>query len=241
MSSRQEVRVPDLGDFADVEVVEILVEPGARVAAEDSLITLETDKAAMEVPSPAAGVVAEVAVSVGARVSEGDLIVLLDSDAPAAEAASASSETKAAPAAPVQETAAAAATVAGPQAIEVPELGDFDAADISEVHIKVDDVVAVDDPLITLETDKAAMDVPAPVAGKIVSVAVQVGQKIASGGLIAEVLASTAIPASDDTQTIKPNLQNEAPAAPAPAVAAAPATAPEPATSTAVPAALAAH
>ncbi len=183
MSSRQEVRVPDLGDFDDVEIVEVHVKAGDQVQPEDPLITLETDKAAMEVPAPAAGRLAEVTVEVGGRVSEGDLIAILEAQdvvtevapdrpdeapqATASEAGPASADVG--PAAPVSEPA----ETAGPQPVVVPDLGDFDAADITEVHISVGDEVAIDDPLITLETDKAAMDVPSPVAGKVLSVAVK--------------------------------------------------------------------
>ncbi|HHQ14528.1 MAG TPA: dihydrolipoyllysine-residue acetyltransferase [Chromatiales bacterium] len=226
MSSRQDVRVPDLGEFSDVEIVEVMVSPGDRVEPEDPLITLETDKAAMEVPSPAAGTVAELAVEVGGRVSEGDLILVLETDADAqdepAEAETAS------------QSGATPAVSAGPVPLTVPDLGDFDEADVAEVHIQPGDTVAVDDPLITLETDKAAMDVPSTMAGRIVSVSVQPGQKIASGAPIAQLEpAAGQAPApeeTDKTQTLKP-LADEAPAAapaaPAPAPAAAsPATAP---------------
>ncbi|UCG73371.1 MAG: dihydrolipoyllysine-residue acetyltransferase [Chromatiales bacterium] len=235
MSSRQEVRVPDLGDFDDVEIVEVHVQAGDQVQPEDPLITLETDKAAMEVPAPAAGRLAEVTVEVGGRVSEGDLIAILEGleatadEAPAAggeatpAAASESRDAKAdsGPAAPVSEPGAAA----GPQPVVVPDLGDFDAADITEVHISVGDVVAIDDPLITLETDKAAMDVPSPVAGKVLSVAVTTGGQIGAGGLIGEVeVAAGEAPSLDDTAPHKPDFK-EAKAAPAAAAAPAPAVA----------------
>ncbi len=226
MSSRQEVRVPDLGEFSDVEIVEVMVSPGDKVQPEDPLITLETDKAAMEVPSPAAGTVAELAVEVGRRVSEGDLILVLETDAPAeAESAPAEAEPAAKPAAPAP---------GGPVPLIVPDLGDFDEADVAEVHIKPGDTVAVDDPLITLETDKAAMDVPSTMAGRIVSVSVQPGQKIASGAPIAQLEPvagqATAPEETDKTQTLKPLAEEPPPAAPAaPAPTAAPPVTPPPA------------
>ncbi len=216
MSSRQEVRIPDLGDFDDVEVVEVHVKAGDQVQVEDPLITLETDKAAMEVPAPVAGTVAEVSVAAGARVSEGHVIAVLElADAPAeaapppaAEAPPATASASAGPAA----TSGLAAT-AGPQPVRVPDLGDFDAADITEVHVQVGDVIAVDDPLITLETDKAAMDVPSPVAGKVTSVAATAGGQIAAGGLIAEVqVAAGETLAADDTATLKPAFDTSSPA-----------------------------
>ncbi len=216
MSSRQEVRIPDLGDFDDVEVVEVHVKAGDQVQLEDPLITLETDKAAMEVPSPVAGTVAEVSVAAGARVSEGHVIAVLEpaeapGDAappPAAEAPPATASASAGPAA-----TSGLAAAAGPQPVRVPDLGDFDAADITEVHVQVGDVIAVDDPLITLETDKAAMDVPSPVAGKVMSVAATAGGQIAAGGLIAEVqVAAGETVAADDTATIKPAFDTSSPA-----------------------------
>lgn len=220
MSKRQDIRVPDLGDFNDVEIVEVLVKPGDQVAPEDPLLTLETDKAAMEVPSPAGGTIVEVTVSAGDRVSEGDVIAVLETSAggDAGDGGNGQKENKSngkdedegngkgqvgddkAAAAPGARQAAGAdraaadqdkpATTggdAGPEPVVVPDLGDFAEADVAEVHIKAGDTVAVDDPLITLETDKAAMDVPSPVAGTVRSVAVQAGDKIAAGGLIAEV------------------------------------------------------
>jgi len=216
MSSRQEVRIPDLGDFDDVEVVEVHVKAGDQVQPEDPLITLETDKAAMEVPAPVAGTVAEVSVAAGARVSEGHVIAVLEpaeapGDAAPPPAAEAPPATASAPAGPAATSGLAAA--AGPQPVRVPDLGDFDAADITEVHVQVGDVIAVDDPLITLETDKAAMDVPSPVAGKVMSVAATAGGQIAAGGLIAEVqVAAGETVAADDTATIKPAFDTASPA-----------------------------
>jgi pyruvate dehydrogenase E2 component (dihydrolipoamide acetyltransferase) len=234
MSSRQEIRVPDLGDFDDVEIVEVHVKAGDRVQPEDPLITLETDKAAMEVPAPAAGTLAEVTVDVGGRVSEGHVIAILEADiaddeettALEAPAKDDSEEDTAALELPEQPAASAApAATAGPQPVVVPDLGDFDAADIAEVHIKAGDEVALDDPLITLETDKAAMDVPSPVAGKVLSVAVTAGGQIATGGLIAEVeVTGDAAPSDEDTAPFKTELPPAA--TPAPAVSPAPATAP---------------
>lgn len=222
MSKREEVRVPDLGDFADVEIVEVNVKVGDRVAAEDPLITLETDKAAMEVPAPAAGVVDELTVAAGDKVSTGDLILYLRGEASASDAAPAAGQQRgqaedkpagaAAPPGSGKPEAEAGEAAGAHQAGEaypvvVPDLGDFDAADIAEVHIKAGDQVEVDDPLITLETDKAAMDVPAPAAGKVLSVAVEVGQQIGAGGVIAELELSGEPPAGEDTATLKPDLE----------------------------------
>jgi len=243
-----EIRVPDLGDFADVEIVEVAVKPGDQVAAEDPLITLETDKAAMDVPAPAAGRIAELAVKVGDRVSTGDLIGILetadgttaDDARPAAtEPAAAASGSTPAATAGASPAASAGSETAEEFVVTVPDLGDFDAADVAEVQIKPGDEVAAEDPLITLETDKAAMDVPSPAAGTVLSVAVQPGQKIGSGAEIARLLVAGGRPASaatageppslEDTQTIKPLPEAAAPPPPAAQAAGAAAEAPPPA------------
>ena len=144
MTSRYEVRVPDLGDFADVEIVEVMVAVGDHVSLEDPLITLETDKAAMEVPSTAEGVITEVPVATGMRVSQGDLIVVVEGPA-AGAAPDAGSPGEAVPAA--EGTAAASSETVQ---VLVPDLGDFPEAEIIEVQARVGNTIAVDDPVITL-------------------------------------------------------------------------------------------
>ncbi len=217
---REEVRVPDLGDFDAVEIVEVQAKVGASVAAEDPLLTLETDKAAMEVPAPAAGEVLEVLVEIGGRVSQGDLIAVLEVESaqdyePTVSLANASTAAGSAKAADAKTDGVSAEAV--PRPVVVPDLGDFDLADIAEVQISVGDVVAVDDPLLTLETDKAAMEVPSPVAGEVVSVAVNAGEKIGAGGLIAEVAVSGAgadaaeQPAATPKQAAAPSERQSAP------------------------------
>jgi len=187
MTSRHEVRVPDLGDFDDVEIVEVMVAVGDHISIDDSLVTLETDKAAMEVPSTAEGVIAELPVATGMRVSQGDLIVIVE------EAAAATDELPDEVLSEDEPTVAqgAAESVAGSARLSVqvlvPDLGDFPEAEIIEVQARVGDAIAVDDPVITLETDKAAMDVPSTVAGKITGVAVKVGESVGQGALILEV------------------------------------------------------
>ena len=214
MTSRHEVRVPDLGDFEDVEIVELMVAAGDQVSKEDPLITLETDKAAMEVPSPVEGTIAELIVATGMRVSQGDLIAVVDAvaDAPVEQESAAPDSNGGA--APVD-----ASSTSEPVPLLVPDLGDFPEAEIIEVQVKVGDEIAVDDPVITLETDKAAMDVPSTVAGQIVSVSVAVGQSVGQGALILEIVpeqgslgASTAPPA----ETPATHQQATAPVTPAP-------------------------
>jgi pyruvate dehydrogenase E2 component (dihydrolipoamide acetyltransferase) len=212
MTTRREIQVPDLGDFSDVEIVEVMVSAGDRVNAEDPLLTLETDKAAMDVPAPEAGSVVELKVSVGDRVSEGDVILVLDSSAPATSETVPSREDTPRPVATPAAPADAAATET--RRVLVPDLGDFDAADIAEVHVAPGSVLAQEDPLITLETDKAAMDVPSPAAGEVLSVAVEAGQQISAGALILEMKTAAVEPE-------KPAVEDTRPSKPPPAAAAA--------------------
>jgi pyruvate dehydrogenase E2 component (dihydrolipoamide acetyltransferase) len=181
-----DIVVPDLGDFENVEVIELLVAPGAAVEREDGLITLETDKAAMDIPAPDAGVVEALTVAVGDTVSAGDVIGKLKVEV--------SDTVVIAPALqyePTGETTVLASPKVksgvsrGVQTLVVPDLGDFEDVEIIEVHISNGDEVSVDDPLVTLETDKAAMDVPSTAAGRIESVLVRVGDKVSAGASLA--------------------------------------------------------
>jgi pyruvate dehydrogenase E2 component (dihydrolipoamide acetyltransferase) len=184
-----EVTVPDLGDFSDVEVIEILVKPGDVVAAEDSLITLETDKATMDVPSPAAGKVSEVRVSAGSTVSSGDLIVVLEAGDDAEDVADDAAEAAAATPS-LAETAAVEPDASAaeeqtqpvePELVTVPDLGDFHDVDVIEVLVAVGDEIEAEQGLITLETDKATMDVPSPVAGRVLELRVSSGASVNIG------------------------------------------------------------
>jgi len=219
LASQTEVRVPDIGDFSDVEVIEVHVGPGDRVAAEDPLITLETDKASMDVPAPAAGVVQSLALKAGDRVSEGSLILKLESAEEAAtvvaprgadEEATLVAPERAAQKPIAQETPAAdaqaeaqdeAETGGGEMEVHVPDIGDFSDVDVIEVHVSSGDRVAAEDPLITLETDKAAMDVPAPAAGKVKSLSVKAGDKVSEGSLILILQAESAATSSAAAKT----------------------------------------
>ncbi len=177
-----EVTVPDIGDAADVDVIEILVSVGDEVQAEDGLITLETDKATMDVPCPQAGKVVELKVKEGDKVSEGSLVLLLEvggaaeASAPAAQAAPA----------PAAATAAEASAPAAEEEIEVtvPDIGDASDVDVIEVLVSEGDTVAVEDGLITLETDKATMDVPSPKAGVVTKLLVNTGDKVSMGSKV---------------------------------------------------------
>jgi len=206
MAETIDIVIPDLGEFSDVEVIEILVEAGAQVAEEDGLITLETDKAAMDVPSPSFGTIVSISVSVGDKVSAGDVIgqMTVEHDAtivvksPFAVDESVAEE-------PVGETTVVAPSAAvassGPITLAVPELGDFADVEVIEVHVSAGSEVQIDDPLVTLETDKAAMDVPATAAGKIESVMVVVGDKVSQGSPIVRIDAVAKVTAVEPEKT----------------------------------------
>jgi len=207
VSQTIEVRVPDLGNFPEVSVIDVLVKPGDTVAVDTPLITLETEKATMDVPSSAAGKVAAVHVQKGGKVSEGALVVTLEVAQAAASAAK--------PAAPAP--AAAAPAPAQPTSVDVivPDMGNFTEVGVIEVLVKPGDRVEVDTPLATLETEKATMDVPSTAAGVVEKVYVQKGGKVSAGARVVTLSGVVAAPAV-------------APAAAASPVAAAPAAAPPP-------------
>ncbi|ASY74686.1 pyruvate dehydrogenase complex dihydrolipoyllysine-residue acetyltransferase [Pectobacterium polaris] len=171
-----EINVPDIG-ADEVEVTEVLVKVGDKVEADQSLITVEGDKASMEVPSPQAGVVKEIKVSVGDKVETGKLIMIFDSADGAADAAPAKAEEK-------KEAAPAAAPAASAtKDVSVPDIGG-DEVEVTEVLVKVGDTVAAEQSLITVEGDKASMEVPAPFAGTVKEIKISTGDKVSTGSLI---------------------------------------------------------
>jgi pyruvate dehydrogenase E2 component (dihydrolipoamide acetyltransferase) len=220
MADLKEARVPDIG-HADVPVIEVLVKVGDRVEKEQSLITLESDKATMEVPAPFAGTVKELKLKVGDEVSEGAVIAIIEADgagaAPAQEApkaaASAPAPVKQAEATPAP--AAAAPSTGGVRPALVPDIGHA-GVPVIEVLVKVGDTVAKDQSLITLESDKATMEVPSPFAGVVKELKVKVGDELSEGDVIAMIEGGDAAPAAQAAPAPAP-----AAAAPAPAPAAA--------------------
>jgi pyruvate dehydrogenase E2 component (dihydrolipoamide acetyltransferase) len=188
VANTHDIIIPDLGDFEDVDVIEILVNVGDRVVREDGLITLETDKATLDVPAPDSGVIEAISVAVGDKVSMGDVIGKLAIEVgdtvvvtPAIVAEEVPGDTTVV-AAPV----AATTTIAGGlKTVAVPDLGDFADVEVIEVLVATGDSVQLEDPLITLETDKAAMDVPATAAGTVDAVLVKTGDKVSEGTPIA--------------------------------------------------------
>ncbi|NWA60275.1 pyruvate dehydrogenase complex dihydrolipoyllysine-residue acetyltransferase [Pantoea sp. B9002] len=184
-----EIKVPDIG-ADEVEVTEILVKVGDKVEAEQSLITVEGDKASMEVPSPQAGVIKEIKISTGDKVETGSLIMIFDAEG-AADAAPAPAEEKKAEAAPAPAAAAAAVS----KEVNVPDIGG-DEVEVTEILVKVGDTVTAEQSLITVEGDKASMEVPAPFAGVVKEIKISTGDKVNTGSLIMVFEAEGAAPAA---------------------------------------------
>jgi len=222
MSEAIEVKVPDIGDFKDIPVIDILVKPGDAVEKEQSLITLESDKATMDVPSPAAGTVKEIKVKQGDPVSEGTLIVVLEGGAAAATPAAAKPAQANGAAAPAAAPAAPAAAGGGQQEVKVPDIGDYKDVPVIEIAVKVGDRVEKEQSLITLESDKATMDVPSPAAGVVKALNVKVGDTVSEGVVIltleaeggAAAPAPAAAPAAPEQKKVEPPLDSPRPAGP---------------------------
>ncbi|MGF6968087.1 pyruvate dehydrogenase E2 component (dihydrolipoamide acetyltransferase) [Paraburkholderia sp. WC7.3g] len=225
MSQAIEVKVPDIGDYKDVPVIEVLVKAGDTVEKEQSLVTLESDKATMDVPSSAAGVVKEVKVKVGDAVSEGTLIIVLEgaNDAAAAPTPAAAPAAAPAPAPAAAPAPAPAAAGGGVQEIKVPDIGDYKDVPVIEIAVKVGDRVEKEQSLVTLESDKATMDVPSSAAGVVKEVKVKVGDTVSEGSVIVVLEAeggAAAAPAPAPAAKAPAGKPSDAPATPTPAPAA---------------------
>ncbi|GGI53579.1 dihydrolipoyl dehydrogenase [Oxalicibacterium solurbis] len=232
-----EVKVPDIGDFKDVEVIEVLVNVGDTVKVDQSLITVESDKASLEIPSSHAGVVKELKIKLGDKISEGSLLLVLEGEeaaaapTPSAPAPVAAVSQPAQPAAP-QPAAPASVPVASAPApaqaggtveVTVPDIGDFKEVEVIELLVNVGDTIKADQSLVTVESDKASMEIPSSHAGIIKALKIKLGDKVSEGSPLLTLEVAASAPAAQ-------------PAAPAPAVAATPA-APAPAQPKAVEAA----
>ena len=227
-----EVKVPDIGDFKDVEIIEVLVKPGDTVKVEQSLVTVESDKASMEIPSSAAGVVKELRVKLGDKISEGSMLLVLEGEggaaapapappraaaAPAAAAASAPAATAAVPASSSRSPVPSSSAGGGTIDVVVPDIGDFDEVAVIEILVKVGDTVKAEQSLITVESDKASMEIPSSHDGVVKALMVKIGDKVAKGSAIATLEGTSGAAAA----SVSP-----APPAPAPSAAAAPSSAP---------------
>ncbi|WP_223450919.1 MULTISPECIES: dihydrolipoyllysine-residue acetyltransferase [unclassified Pseudomonas] len=224
-ASVQQVHVPDIGSAGKAQIIEIQVKVGDTVEADQSLITLESDKASMEIPSPAAGVIKAISVKLNDEVGTGDLILDLEVAGAAAPAAAAPAQAAAPAAAPAPAAAAPAAPVADSvQDIHVPDIGSAGKAKIIEVLVKAGDTVAADQSLITLESDKASMEIPSPAAGVVESISIKLDDEVGTGDLILKLKVKGAAPAAAPAAASAPAAA--APSAPAPAAAAPAAPAP---------------
>lgn len=192
MSQSVKIKVPDIGNYTDVDVIDVTVKEGDTIAVDDTLITLETDKATMDVPADKAGVVTKVLIKKGDKVSEGSPIVEIEaSNTEKVKATDTAVETK------------ADVSTAKSQSVEVkvPDIGNFSNVDVIAVEVKVGDEIAVEDTIVTLETDKATMDVPSTVAGMVTQVSVKVGDKVSEGSLLIEVAAKNVTQQTESSPT----------------------------------------
>ena len=221
------IRVPDIGN-GEGEVIELLVKVGDRIEADQSLLTLESDKASMEIPAPKAGVIKSLKVKLGDRLKEGDELLELDVDgdsaAPAASAPAAAPEA-AAPATPVAAApapaAAPAAVSASVQDVAVPDIGSSGKAKIIELLVKVGDTVEADQSLLVLESDKASMEIPSPAAGVVESLSVKLDDEVGTGDPILKLrVVSAAAPVAAAPSAPAPAAGHSTPPSAAPAVAA---------------------
>ena len=200
-----EVKVPDIGDFKEVTVIELLVKPGDKVAVDQSLLTVESDKASMEIPSSHAGVVKELKVTLGDKVAEGSVVLVLELVSGAAsavvpEVVPTVSQPVIVPA-PAPPNLPAQANVA--INVLVPDIGDFDEVSVIEVFVKVGDAVKVEQSLITVESDKASMEIPSSHAGVVQELKVKLGDKVRKGSLLVTLqgAATAALPSQDAMAT----------------------------------------
>jgi dihydrolipoamide dehydrogenase len=208
-SGSGQIRLPDIGDFSDVPVIEVHVRPGDTVAADDPIVTLESDKATMDVPAPTAGTIGEVRVSVGDRVNEGDVLAEFQGEAATGAPPKEHVHEGGSPA-PTQRTGYGSDSgVYESIQVRVPDIGDFSNVPVIEVHVQPGDTIAAEDPVVTLESDKATMDVPAPAGGTVTDVKVAVGDQVSEGHPILELRTS-------DAPAEEPAAAQAAAAAPAP-------------------------
>jgi len=180
MSNAIDIKVPDIGDFSDVPVIEIFVKPDDTVKAEDPLVSLESDKATMEVPAPRGGVVESISVKLGDKVSEGSVIMTFKAEGGAAAAPAPAEAAKPS----VSAAPSATSAPAGIAEVRVPDIGDFKDVPVIEIFVKVGDTVKAEDPIVSLESDKATMDVPAPLSGVVTAIGIKIGDKVSEGSVI---------------------------------------------------------
>ena len=189
-----DIQVPDIGDFDEVTVIELLVKPGDSVAAEQSLITVESDKASMEIPSSHAGIVKDIKIKLDDKVRQGSVVLTLEvAGAPKSEQKQAvvndlsvlTATKSEAPAALVSSAPAAPPAAAGTVEVRVPDIGDFKDVVVIEVLVKTGDAVKIEQSLVTVESDKASMEIPSSAAGVVRELKVKLGDTLNIGDLLA--------------------------------------------------------
>jgi len=215
MSTPIEIRLPDIGDFTGVPVIEVHVAPGDQVAVDDPIVTLESDKATMDIPAPQAGTVRELRVGVGDEVSQGDLLLTLEAAGAEGGAAREHVTEEATPATSEPAGYGSPAGVYDRLEVRVPDIGEYENVPVIEVHVAPGDTISAEDPLLTLESDKATMDVPAPVAGTVAGVRVGIGDTVSEGDVIVELQTGQAV----DSREQPPSESVQATPAPTPASA----------------------
>lgn len=223
MANLVEVKVPDIGDASEVDVIEVLVSEGDRIEKEDSLITLETDKATMDVPSSESGVVKEIKIKTGDKVSEGDVIVMVECDEGESSSDDASESDSDTDSSAQTENASAESEASSSdkkrsndegskkessgqsveRKVEIPDIGDASEVDVIEICVSKGDTVEENDSLIVLETDKATMEVPSPFAGEVIDIQVKEGDKVSKGDFIAIMKVADSNAASSDAAESK--------------------------------------
>ena len=215
MSTSIDIQVPDIGDFTDVPVIEIFVKIGDTVKAEDPLVSLESDKATLDVPAPRGGKVKSISVKLGDKVSQGSVLMQFESEGGAAAAAAPAEAAKPSVTAPPSPVSAPA----GLAEVRVPDIGDFKDVPVIEIFVKVGDTVKAEQALVSLESDKATMDVPAPLPGVVKEIRIQLGDKLSEGSVV--LLLATGDGPSAATAAVAPAAVT-AVAAPSPQAVAAP-------------------
>ncbi len=205
MSTDVKVLLPNIGDFSDVEIIEIHVAQGQSVDIEQSLLTLESDKATMDVPSTVAGQVVDLAIQIGDKISEGDVLMTVRTNEKSESVTKDVETDQSDPGSdnedktstdlqdePDTNTTAPDSSPAQPMDVLLPDIGDFSDVEVIELHVSIGDTVEIESPLLTLESDKATMDVPSPVAGVVSEITVKIGDKISQGDMLAKVTSGEA-------------------------------------------------
>src|SRR4051812_45901110 len=230
-----EVKVPDIGDFKDVAIIELLVKPGDTIKAEQSLLTVESDKASMEIPSSHAGVVEELRAKIGDKISEGTVIAVIETSDTANPPPQAGEGRVGAAAAPTPSSPAqtpppqpSPASGGGSVEVKVPDIGDFKDVAVIELLVKPGDTVKVEQSLITVESDKASMEIPSSAAGTVKELKVKLGDKVKEGSLLVvlegaatDSTAGAAIAPPAPAPQVHTDVASQKPPSPAPSTASA--------------------